>query len=266
MADNDLNTDQAVTDQDLNTADVVNQPDLTDQPVQDQNQDDVLADGTTKDKQVPYSELEKATKRAKEAEEATAYAQRTIDLMNANAQQQQVQPAAPKTVSEQALASLGITEEDLYEPKNIIKYQEAVTKISNAQTQQNNAAVQTQQFMIATPDLSQVVGSVNPMTGQIIAGTSELLALVAKKPYLQQASTQDLYQAVMDERQFVEVTKTASTQKEFQTRAGVKTATQPLGGSAAGGGGAGTQGKQQLLSRDQVTETLRKLAAGEIIS
>ena len=265
MADNDLNTDQAVTDPDLNNAEVVIQPDLTDQPVLDQNQDDVLADGTTKDKSVPYSELEKATKRAKDAEEATAYAQRTIDLMNQNAQMQQPQQQAPKSISQQALDSLGIAADDLF-GENVVRYQEKVNQLNNAQVQQSNAVMQTQQFMMSHTDLSQVVGSVNPMTGQITAGTPELLALVAKKPYLQQASTQDLYQAVIDERQFVEATKTASTQKEFQTRAGVQTATQPLGGSAAGGGGTGAQGRQQMLTREQVLETKRKLAAGEIIS
>ena len=106
----DLNNAQPVTEPDLN-AEPVTQQDLTDPPVQDSDQD-LLADGTTKDKSVPYSELEKATKRAKEAEEQVAYAQRTIDLMQQNSQQQPVQQTAPKTISEQALENCGMVKED----------------------------------------------------------------------------------------------------------------------------------------------------------
>ncbi len=260
---NDLNTDQVVTDQDLNNADAVDQQNLQDPPVQDQTQD-VLADGTPKDKTVKYEELEKAVQGRKAAEEQAAHAQRQLDLISMNAQQQQVQ-TAPKSTSQQALDSLGITADDLF-GENVVKYQEAVNQLNNAQTQQNNAVMQTQEFMMTHPDIASVVGSVNPMTGRIMQATPEIMALVQKKPYLRQASVQDLYLAVQDERKFSEYQKTATIQKEHQTRAGVKTETQPMGGSAAGGGGAGSQGSQNLMTREQVLDMERRLAAGEIIS
>ena len=264
---NDLNTDQLVTDQDLN-AEVVDQQNLTDQVVQDQNQD-VLADGTPANKDVPYSELQKATVRAADeakariaAEEQTAIAQRTIELMQQNAQQQQVQQVAPKSTSQLALESLGITEEDLYEPKNIIKFQERLVQLEAKKTQQGHAVMQTQQFAMSHPDLSEVVGSVNPTTGMITQPTAELMALVGKKPYLAKASTQDLYNAMLDERKFVAYEKTATIQKEHQARTGVKTSTQPLGGSAAGGGGSGSQNGQQMLSREATQKITDDLNAG----
>ncbi len=260
---NDVNTTQVVTEtQDANTEQVVIAQDVNTDVVDQQSTEQA---GENQDQSVPYERFKEVNDAKKVAEEQAAYAQRQLDLINMNAQQQQVQ-TAPKTVSEQALANLGITEDDLYEPKNIIKYQEAVTQINNAQAQQSNAVMQTQEFMMTHPDIANVVGSVNPVTGQIMQASPELLALVAQKPYLRQASTQDLYLAVQDERKFSEYQKTAVIQKEHQTRTGVKTETQPLGGSAAGGGGSGSQGSQQMLTREQSQDIERRLAAGEIIS
>lgn len=264
MSENDLNNDQAVTDQDLNTAGSVDQQDLTDQVVDDQKQDDVLADGTTKDKSVPYAELEKATQRTKAAEEQAAYAQRQLELMQQNAQlqQQTQQQTAPKTVSELALDSLGITSEDLY-GDNVVKFQEAVTQINNANNQLANAQTEVQQFAAKHPDINEVVGSVNLTTGQIVAPTQEVYALVQKKPYLAQASTSDIYNAVIEERQFAEFKKNAVVNDEHLNRQNANNKSQPLGGSAAGGGGTGSQSKQQLMSREQVRQTEADIAAGK---
>jgi hypothetical protein len=89
-----------------------------------------------------------------------------------------------------------------------------------------------------------------------------LLALASKNQYLASASTAELYAAVMRERKFTEYEKTAAVAKEHQVRTGVDTATKPMGGSAAGGGGAGSQSGQGLLTREQVQQELDRLAAG----
>ena len=91
MPDNDLNTDQAVTDQGLNNADGATQQDLTDQAVADQKKD-VLADGTDTNKTVPYAKLKEASDARKEAEEKAAYAQRQLELLQAQQAGQRVSP------------------------------------------------------------------------------------------------------------------------------------------------------------------------------
>ena len=63
---------------------MVAQQDLTDPSVRDQNQD-VLADGTSAEKDVPYYELKKATDAKKTAEEGRLYAERQLELYQANA-------------------------------------------------------------------------------------------------------------------------------------------------------------------------------------
>ena len=260
----DLNNDQVVTDQDLNNADVVDQQNLTDQVVQDQTQDDTLADGTSKGKTVKYEELEKAVKAKNEAQEQTAYAQRQLELMQANAQQTtQVarQPQARSTY-EQAMQDLNLTADDLY-GENMIRVQNRKSELDMALTQLQSATQTTQQFAIANPDLQSVVGSVNLANGQIVSPTAELQALVAKKPYLANASTPDIYLAMIEERKYAEYAKTAAVNKEHQVRAGVKTATAPMGGSAAGGAGTGVQGGGSLMPRSQVLEIERKLRDGE---
>ena len=261
MAENDVNSDQVVTDpQDANndqlvtgqdgTADVVNQP----------GADDAVLD---QDKTVPYDRFKEVNDQKKAAEEQAAYAQRQLDLMVANQQiQQPVQQTAPKSASQQALDSLGITADDLY-GENIVNYAEAVSQIENNKRQQSQAAINSQQFMGSHTDLNSVVGSVNPATGQIMQATPELLALVQKKPYLTTASLESLYAAVMDERELAEYKKTATVQNEHLNRQNVDTTIQPMGGSAAGGGGAGSQGGQGLMTREQVLEVQKKLAAGE---
>ena len=259
---NDLNNAQPVTEPDLN-AEAVIQPDLTDQPVQDQNQE-VLADGTTKDKTVKYEELEKAVQGRKAAEEQAAHAQRQLDLMQMNAQQQQVQPQVPKSSMEQALIDCGTTAEDMgYDGNMQVKVMNRKDELDAARMQQSHIAMSTQQFAMSHPDMNEVVGSVNLATGIIVAPTQELLMLVQKKPYLAQASTTDIYNAVLHERKFSEYEKASKVQQEHLARQGVKVETQPLGGSAAGGGGSGSQGSQQLMGREQTAKIEADLAAGK---
>ena len=159
----DLNKDQSVADQDLN-ADVVDQPDLNKDA--DSVDPQVLADGTSKDKTVPYSELKKATEAKNEAtaaqqaaEEKTAYAQRQLELM----QQNNTAPKAPVSLEQQALNEIGITADDLY-GENIIKYQQKVNQLTQNKNQQSQALFANKQFLMSHPDVTQVVGSVDPIT------------------------------------------------------------------------------------------------------
>lgn len=274
MPENDLNKGQLVTDPDLNNADLVGQQGLTDQSATDQNQE-LLADGTDPNKTVKYSELKKATdaKNAeatarKEAEEKAAYAQRQLELVMAQQQgQQMAQPqAAPKTSLEQAMLEYGVTSDELYGDV-IIKVMARKDEIDNAIRQQQNAVFANQQFVSTHPDVAQVVGSVNPMSGQVMTMSPEFAAVIAKKPYLAGAcsTVESMYQIVMQERKLAEFEKNQVSLQEHQNRQGVDTATQPMGGSAAGGGGAGDQHNQPLMNREQVAEWDRKLDSGEQI-
>ena len=254
MSDNDLNNDQAVTDpQDLNNADVVNQQNLEVPVVQEQEQE-VLADGTDANKTVPYAKLKEASDARKVAEEQAAHAQRQLELMQLQSQQVQQTYVQPKSMSDQALENCGLTADDLY-GENIVKYQEETNRLANVQRQRDSATMADQQFTMQHPDVIQVVGSVNPITGQF-AASPELTALLTKKPLLTAACTtkEIAYELVMQERQLNELQKTNSVTQEQQVRQNVDNKTQPLGGSAAGGmGGSASQG-QGLMTREQVLE------------
>lgn len=268
MADNDLNTAQAVTEQDLNSADAVNQQDLKTDSVNQTQQDGMLADGTSENKDVPYAKLKEATDARKKAEEDAAFSQRQLELLQANqqGQQQAAQPQQAGSTYEQAMNDLGITAEDLY-GENMIKVQNRKSQLDQAMQTQQTAHNANVQFFNSHLDFQQVVGSVNLATGTMMSWSSEALALQQKKPWLTGAfqSAQGAYEAVMAERRLVELEGKAAVSQEHLNRQGADTASQPLGGSAAGGGGAGDVQGTTLMTRAEVLETERKLANGEAV-
>ena len=267
----DLNNEQSVATQDLKDVDVVNQQDLNSAgSVDQQNQDEKLADGTDSNKPVPYSRLKEATDAKNEAEESkkvaeeqAAHAQRQLELI----QQQQVANAnpvqAPKSSMDQALAECGITADEMYGAE-IPRVMQRKDEIDRANLTQQQAVLGVQQFMINHPDINQVVGSVNPATGQIVAPSAEVMALVAKKPYLRQSTTEAIYDAVIESRELAEFKKTQAANEEHLNRQGLDNDLQPLGGSAAGGGGGGDV-NQPMMSREQQQEIRRKVEAGETV-
>ena len=268
--ENDLNKDQSVTVPDLN-ADVVTQPDLNnDAGSVDQQTQDVLADGTPTDKTVKYADLKtaidaknEAVTAQKAAEEQAAYAQRQLELM-AQQQQPTVTPTAPASIEDQALEDLGIAADDLY-GENVVAYQKRVNQLTQKQNQQRQAQFANQQFMMSHPDLSQVVGAVNPANGQIMTASPELYAVLAKKPYLANAcgTLQGAYEIVMAARRLEELENAGDPNKNNTPADQVATATAPLGGSAGGGSGGGGIGHQALLSRDQVAQIDADIASGK---
>ena len=263
--DKDLNSAQLVAEQDLNNADVVNQQDLNAQSVTEE-QDDTLADGTLKDKTVKYSEFEKANIARKQAEEAAAYAQRQLEIYQANiaAQQQVAQQPQINSTYELAMNELSLTPDDLYDGNNQLKVQRRKAELDMALMQQQNANLVNQQFMASHSDFGSVVGSVNPATGTIMSWSQEALALQQKKPWLAGAfqTAQGSYEAVMQERKLLDLETKAAVNKEFLNRQGVDTNTQPLGGSSVGGGGGDVQ-NPALMTRAQVQEIQDKLDRGE---
>ncbi len=274
MEKTDLNNAGAVDQQDLNKADSVNQQDLNnDGSVDQQEQDGKLADGTDENKTVKYADLKKATDRVAEeskarkaAEEQAAYAQRMLELLQAN-QPQQTQQQAGSTY-EQAMIDLGITTDDLYDGANIVKVQNRKAVLDTALQQQQSAFTATKQFVASHSDFTQVVGSVNPTTGFIVAWSQEALSLQQKKPWLAGAfqSAQGAYEAVMQERKLTELETKAAVNQEHLNRQDIDNASLPLGASAAGGGGAGDPQNQRMMTREEVIETERKLANGEEVS
>lgn len=267
----DLNKEQSVATQDLKDADTVNQQDLTAGAVNQQNQDDTLADGTDKDKTVKYSEMKKAIDAKNEAEEAkkiaeeqAAHAQRQIEILE---QQRLIQanPAQqPKSSMEQALADCNVAAEDMY-GEVIPRVMARKDEIDCANQQQQQVAMGVQQFVINHSDINQVVGSVNPSTGQIISPNAEVLALVAKKPYLAGATLEAIYDAVIDARKLSEFEKDQAVNKEHLERQNIDTETQPLGGSAAGSGVGAGDVQQTWLSREKQEEIRKKVESGEAV-
>ncbi len=257
----DVNTTQVVTEPDLKDAEVVNQQGVEGQVADDQKTD-VLADGTSTDKTVPYSRLKEEVDRAKAAEEQAAHAQRQLELMQQKALLQANPPQQPKTSMEQALVDCDVAEDELY-GENITKVMNRKEQIDLARTQQQQSAFSTQQFMVTHSDVSQVVGSVNPVTGQMMP-TQELATLLAKKPHLIGACStiQSAYQVVLDERELAKLQNTQVSNQEHLNRQGIDVKTEPLGGSAAGGGAAGDV-NQTMMTREQTLEIIAKLDNGE---
>ncbi len=263
MAENDLNNTQVVTEQeDLNKADSVDQQDLNSDSVNQEQQDGKLADGTDANKTVKYSELKKATDRAKVAEDQASYAQRQLELLQVSAT---ARPEQAGSTFEQALSDLGFTADDYY-GENIIKVQNRKSQLDAAAQQQQMSTSANMQFVNSHPDFAQVVGSVNPATGQIISLSQEALILLQKKPYLANASYQAAYDEVLQARKFAEFESKATVNQEHLNRQGADNVSQPLGGSAAGGGGASDPNNQQMMTRDQQLEIRRKVANGEEIT
>ena len=267
---NDLNNEQSVTAQDLNSAGSVAQQDLQDQSVNDQTQDGKLADGTDENKTVPYAKLKEAADARKVAEEATAHAQRELELLQANmqgqqqGQQQNAQQQQPGSTFEQAMQQLGLTDDDLF-GENVRKVNVLVGQLNAANSQVQNTVQANMQFANTKPDFSQVVGSVNPMTGAIPMLSKEAAEILQKKPHLANASYQAVYEEIIRDREFTQFQAIAAAEKEHLVRQGVDADTLPLGGSAAGGGTGGDNQTPQMLSREQSNDIRQRIANGETV-
>ena len=262
----DLNNSQSVAGSDLNNTQSVAVQDLT-QPVTG-TQDEILKDGSKKsEKTVKYEEFEKSNTRAKVAEEALLVERQklaqAIQLQQQTAQTPQVaQVPQPNSTYELAMQQLGLGDEDLY-GENIRKVNVRTAELDATVQQQQNIFSANQQFIASHPDFTQVVGSVNHATGQVVSMSQEALILLQKKPYLANASYQSVYDEIQASRKFVELEKVAAASKEHLARQGVNTETDPLGGSAAGGGGAGDTNNQQMMTREQVLDIRKRQANGE---
>ncbi len=260
--ENDVNSTQVVTEQDVKDQ-VVTDQSVTEQVADAQKQDEILADGTSKDKTVPYSRLEEEAKARKAAEEQAMTAQRQLELMQMSQQTQQ-QAEQPKTTLDQAMLNMGITADEMYGDVQVKVFNEKA-RLDAILQQAQTAQVANQQFVNSHTDFTQVVGSVNPATGQIMAWSQEALSLQQRKSHLAGAfqTAHGAYTAIMDERRFAELEKNANANQEHLKRQGVDIISLPLGGSAAGGSTGGDIQSEELLPRSQVAEIERKLAAGD---
>lgn len=259
---NDLNTNQSVTDSDLNNAQPVTEPDLN---APGQGEGELLADGSDKNKKVPYSEMEKAINERKAAEEQLELLRSQMALINANQQQQpQQQPQQPVSVYEQAKADLGLTGEEYIDEAQRGKIYARINEITQLQNQQTAAAFSNQQFEASHPDFGNVVGLRNPSNGQI-QPTAEIRKILTEKPHLipaAYASSQGAYEIVIQQRKLDELQKQNTAQEEHLKQQGIDTKLAPVSGAAATGGAlsAKTAG---AITAEQQAENERKVAAGE---
>ncbi len=259
----DLNSEQSVATQDLN-AGAVAQQDLN-QSVTG-GQDEILADGTKRsEKTVKYEEFEKANEKAKAAEETTRLTQQKLDQsvqQNQVLADRMVQQTAtqPKTSMEQAIADLGLIAADLY-GEDYVRVMNRKEQIDAANSQQQAQAIANQQFAQSHPDVSEVVGAGIGTRGFL--ASQELSELLRSKPHLSASAQtpEGAYKLVMEERELKKLQSAENSNQEHQKR--VDDATLPLGGSAAGGGGAGDPAGQKIMTREQSLGIREKLARGE---
>ena len=263
----DLNNEQSVATQDLKSAGAVNQQDLN-QSVTGKP-DEMMADGSKKsEKTVKYEEFEKANQKAKDSEEARLLAEQNlaqaVQLNQQMAAQQPQQTAQPGSTYELAMQQLNLTADDLY-GENIVRVNARKAELDTAMQQQQSVFSANQQFIQSHPDFTQVVGSVDPTTGRIMAWSQEAMSLKQKKPYLAASfnSAQGAYEAVISERRLAELEKNDAANKEHQNRQGIDIETSPQGGSAAGGGTAGDTNNQKMMSREQVAQIRKDMANDE---
>lgn len=255
----DLNTNQSVAGSGLKDQPATGQ-DLI-QPVTEK-----LADGDDKGtKTVRYTEFEKVNKAKAAAEEEARISREQMAIMTANqtVQQPTVAPTQPLTVYDQARNDLGLGEEEYMTEAQRGQVIQRTIEIQNAAVNQQRQAQVNQQFIQSHPDYGEVVGR---QMGNNFQLSPELLKIITDKPHLANAAysnSQSAYQVVMDERKLAELEKNAATNQEHLQRQGIDNKTDPLGGSAAGGGVVGDPNNQQMMSREQVKEIKRKLANDE---
>jgi hypothetical protein len=178
-------------------------------------------------------------------------------------QQQTVQPtqvaSPPVTVYDQARTDLGLGEEEYLTESQRGQVIQRTIEIQNAAQQEQARVVSNQQFIQTHADYGEVVGR---QLGNNFQLAPELLKILTEKPHLANAAysnAQSAYQIVMDERKLKELEKTATANQEHLARQGVDNETDPLGGSAAGGGGSGDPNNRKIMSREQVLEIRAKL-------
>ncbi|KKL63466.1 hypothetical protein LCGC14_2174830 [marine sediment metagenome] len=262
----DLNNEQSVATQDLNSAGAVNQQDLN-QSVTG-TQDEVLADGSKKsEKTVKYEEFEKANQKAKDEEAARILAeqklaqsvQQTQNLADQMAVSQQT--AQPVSIYDQAKIDLGFANEEYPTEAQRSQINSRMFELQNNAINQRARAITDQQFIQSHSDIVEVVGT--GIGTQGFRASIELTKILNEKSHLVPSAQtpEGAYQVVMAERELTKLQNASVSAQEHQKR--IDDATQPMGGSAAGGGAVGDSNSQQMMTREAVLEIERKLANGE---
>ena len=262
MADEnkDVNKTQVVTEpEDANKEQVVTAPGEITEPA---NQTE-----GNQDKTVPYDRFKEVNDQKKAAEEQAMQAQRTLELYQANVagQQQGQQQEVAKTTLDQALLNCGVIADEMYGEAQVrvLNEKSRLDAVQMKSQQSMNADIQ---FIASHPDIAQVVGSVNPATGQLISMSPEAVTLLQKKPHLAGVSLQVAYNEIIQERKFKEYESKTTVNQEHLNRQDADNVSQPLGGSAAGGGGAGDPNSQQMMTREQQQDIRNRIANGEEIT
>lgn len=254
----DLNTSQSVADSDLTASG-------QGEDLNASGQGETLADGDDKDKKVvKYVEFEKTNKAKIAAEQEVVNLTQQMQILSAN-QQQQTAPVQTQTqtIYDQARVDCGLQDEEYMTETQRGQVIQRTIEIQNAAQQQQQQAVSNQRFVQEHADYGEVVGK---QIGNNFQMSPELLKIITEKPHLANAiyaSNESAYKIVMEERELAKLQKTAASNQEHLARQGIDDNTNPLGGSAAGGGGAGDPSNQQIMSREQVLEIRQKLANDE---
>lgn len=148
-----------------------------------QGTEQVLADGTQADKPVEYNRFKEVNDAKKAAEERIGQLEQYVRLQQANPPQQQAQQQQPQSVTLQVMKELDIDPEDIMTGQQQAQVNDEVTRRTAAVTQ---SQFQVQSFIASKPDFAQVVGIVDPLTGQFIYA-QPMLRVFQTNPGIMQA-------------------------------------------------------------------------------
>lgn len=230
-----------------------------------------LADGTSQEKDVPYSRLKEANDKTNAAEAARVLAEEQAQqardqLALVQANQTPVQVQQPTTTYEQALRDCGLFGQEYLSQEEQIKVNARMEQLGTIRTQQNQQAFADQQFAQSHSDFGKAVGQLNTVTGQFMA-SAELQKILMEKPYLRAScsTAQGAYNIVMQERKVAELSKKTETLKQHQTQQDVDANLAPMSSSAAGGGAVNrTKGQINEKSSAKEVEVMQeRVRAGE---
>lgn len=226
---------------DLKEDQVVADPDLTAQVVDEQGVKEAeLADGTSQEKDIPYSKFKKEIDAKKVAEAAQQAAeQQTEQARNqlAALQAQQQAPQARKTNYERALQETGLDGEEYLTQEQRIRVEGCKEQLDVAAINQQNAVIASQQFVQSHSDYGVAVGYTDQF-GQFMP-SAELNKILTENPHLRGscATAQGAYKVVMDHREVAKLREDVSALTEQQGQQEIDDNLAPMGSSAAGGGG-----------------------------
>ena len=155
-----------------------------------QSQDSSATEEQTVENQIPLSRFQPVLDENKDLKAQVSQLQGHLNLVgNQNQQTGQAQQTQPvqESLTLQVMKQMGFSEDGFLTNAEQAQVMDKVSEIRAGQTQQQ---IQSQQFLSSNPDFNQVVGSIDPASGQFVYAPPLLRVLQANPgllPALQSA-------------------------------------------------------------------------------